>query len=246
MIMHAKRKNTAVTESPSKSQFLSTIIKVLVVLTAITILWHGYMVTKPSNAPIKRVDIIASYQHLDPQTLQQIIIPYTGNGFYYLNVFGVKHQLLKLPWVYSVSITRKWPDTITVNIAEQQPIAQWGENALINIDGDIFYPEIATFPKNLPSMFGPENQQRMVFQTYQKMQQLLAPLQQNLVQLTLSSPDLWHLTLASGTTILISDQEPLVQLKQLVKLYPQISQGHNNPPKSIDMRYNNGLAIKWN
>lgn len=204
-----------------------------------------YQTTKPSVAPISKIKINATFSHIEQRKLQSIITPYLANGFFYLNVIGLKHQLLNTPWINSVSIQREWPDTITIGITEKKALARWGNQALFTNDGSLFYPETSTIPTNLPVLLGTDDQAKYVFQSYRQMQLQLFPAQFYIQQIFLSPQHYWQLLINTGTKILISEKNSSQELTTLLNLYPKIMQGHNKPPISIDLRYSNGVAVNW-
>ncbi|HBY55705.1 MAG TPA: hypothetical protein DEG23_02685 [Coxiellaceae bacterium] len=209
------------------------------------LLWYVWGYTKPRNFPINHVKIFATYEHVEQQSLQKAIDSYLNNGFFYLNVISMRQQLLKLPWVYEASVQRKWPDTVVVNIIEQKPILQWGKNALINPEGVVFAPPISTFPQGLPIIFGPEERELEIFTLYKKMQLLFEPLDLTVKQLILSPQHHWEILLSNNAVVYLKEAEPLSQLELLVNLYRKITADREKEPKSIDLRYNSGLAVKW-
>lgn len=222
------------------------LFKIIVIGILIFLLWCGWGYTQPNNFPIKQVKIVAAYEHLDQTSLRDVINPYTKNGFFYLDVIGMKRQLLKFPWVYAVSVQRKWPDTIVINIVEQQAVLQWGTQALINHHGVFFTPEIASFPKDLPIIFGPEERKLEIFNLYQKSQQYFEPLDLSIKQLVLNPQHYWEMLLSNDTVVFLKENELLDQIELLTGLYRRITAAHQDSPKTIDLRYNtDSLAVKW-
>ena len=220
--------------------------KIVIIVAAFFILWSSWKYTKPINFPIKRVKIVASYQHVEPEVLRKLIATYTDNGFFYLNVIGMQHQILGLPWVYKTWIQRKWPDTIIVNIIEQQPLLQWDEAGLLNTTGELFTPPKNTFPNGLPIISGPEQHKTELFILYKKMQQLLTQLTLSIKKLTLIAQSHWEIILTNNTVLYLKEHEPLKQLQLLVNIYPKIAAEKPQPPQSIDLRYNTpGVAVRW-
>ncbi len=207
--------------------------------------WFAWSYTKPNNFPIKHVEIFATYEHLDQKTLQKTINEYLGNGFFYLNAISLKQQLLKLPWIYAVSIKRIWPDTLTINIAEQRAILQWGTDALLNSNGTVFSPPKNSFPKDLPIIFGPNEQEAEIFALYHKMLTTLEPLDLTIKKLILNPKNHWEVLLSNDTRIYFKKENPLSQLELLASVYRKITASRSQPPKSIDLRYNAGMAVKW-
>ena len=222
------------------------LFKAIVTGAMLFLLWRGWDYTKPNNFPIRQVKIISSYEHIDQKLLQNITTSYIDNGFFYLNVIGMKQQLLKLPWVYVVSIRRKWPDTVIVNVVEQQAVLQWGADALVNHEGKVFTPPISTFPKGLPIIFGPVERELEIFTLYKKAAQYLEPLDLSIKQLSFNPQHYWEILLNVDTVVYLKENDPLNQLEFLIDLYRRITIDHKYPPKSIDLRYNNdGLAVSW-
>ena len=237
-------------KTPKKSKtkkYLRKIFFGLLTLAVIgTSLYYGWEYTKPDNFPIKNAKIFATYEHVDKKPLQKVISKYLSNGFFYLNVNGMKQELLNFPWIYAVSVKRQLPDTITINVAEQHALLQWGEDALINPDGKRFSPKISTFPKNLPIIFGPEKQASEIFTTYQKMLRALEPLDLTIKKLNLNPRHFWELVLSNDAKVYLKEVNPVTQLELMANLYRKITANHSNSPKSIDLRYQSGLAVKWN
>jgi len=222
--------------------------RTLVFLTAVFFVVLIYFIvlnTKPSSAPIKKIKIVANFTHLSRPDLQGIINPYLKNGFYYCNTFGLKRKLLELPWVYAVTIERIWPDTFIISFVEQTPVAKWNERALFNSAGVLFSPPRVTFPTGLPILSGPEGGDQEIFQQYREMQHLLEPLKLKIEQLALSPQHYWIVRLNNGTSLYLGETANLSQLRMLVGLYSRIMANHPTAPIAIDMRYSNGLAVKW-
>jgi len=233
------------TPKKNKKYIRKTLFTIIILSIMSFLLWHAWDYTKPDNFPIKHIKIFATYEHVDQKSLQKTIDNYLSNGFFYLNVIGMKQQLLKLPWIYAVSIRREWPDTVTVNVAEQRALLRWGTKALINPDGTIFIPPITTFPKDLPIIFGQEDREPEIFALYHKMLALLEPLDLTIKKLVLNQEHYWEMLLNNDTAVYLKEEDPLSQLTLLVNIYRKITADHSQAPKSLDLRYQTGLAVKW-
>lgn len=208
-------------------------------------LWYGWQYVKANDPQIKQVKIFATYEHLEKNSIQKIVTSHLNQGFFHLNTTRLKQELLKLPWVYAVSIKREWPNSIKINIAEQNAILQWGKTALFNPEGQIFSPPPATFPRDLPVIFGPEEKQAEIFSLYQKMLAVLFPLDLSLSSLTLNHDHYWELILSTNTIIYLKEEQPIEQLELLTNIYRKITADRDQEPKSIDLRYQTGLAVRW-
>jgi len=57
---------------------------------------------------------------------KKIIRKRIAGGFFRVPMDQLEQELTELPWVYRANVERFWPNTLTVTIYEQNPIARWG------------------------------------------------------------------------------------------------------------------------
>ena len=229
----------------NKKRFRWTLLKIIFFVLLGGMLWCAWEYTKPNEFPIKQVKIFATYERLDKNKLQDVVSSYLNNGFFYLNVFGLKKRLLDFPWIYAVSIKREWPDTVIINVVEERAILQWGDNSLINSFGTVFSPHKSSFPKNLPIIFGPEGKESKVFDLYKKIEAALEPLDLSVKKFLLNTRHYWEILLSNNVIVYLKEADPLGQIEVLVSLYRKITGESKKAPASFDMRYQSGLAVKW-
>ncbi len=222
--------------------FLSVLLLVLLVSG---LLWVWSVLKNPQNFPINKVEIEATYQHIDPQTIQNAMASYVNSSFFAVDITSIKRQLLQLPWVYMVFVNRVWPDKIIVKITEQTAVAQWNSDSLLNSDGEIFTPSQSTFPGNLPALFGPEDQLKEIWLDYQQMNQALVELGLRITQVSLDKMGSWRLVLSNGINLVLGNTDIMNRFFMFIKVYPKVIGANGDRVKNIDLRYANGLAIKW-
>jgi cell division protein FtsQ len=78
---------------------------------------------------------------------------------------GTRQRLLKYGWVKDARVSRRFPDTLVVDIVERTPSAIWqneGKLALIDADGVILAPVRLEAMPNLPLVIGPDANRRAV------------------------------------------------------------------------------------
>jgi len=90
----------------------------------------------------------------------RVFQPDAGRSLYLLPMADRRKALLRVPWIKEASILRTWPNQITVQISERQPVAfieirtesisRW---SLIDQDGVVLEPPHRT-PFNLPVVSG--------------------------------------------------------------------------------------------
>lgn len=208
-------------------------------------IWGWVILHKPSTFPLKTIQIYGTFEHVDKQALQMAIVPYVNTGFFTLDAKSLTQALLKLPWVGDVSLRRVWPNVLIVNVAEKEIIARWGTEGLLTENGNLFTPPQNIIFNNVPLLAGPEGEQVNVLRHYQQMSIALKPLGLSITQLMLSDHWSWSMTLDNGMTVLLGRGDVMSPLERLVEAYPKVFGDRGAEVETVDLRYNNGLAVKW-
>jgi len=207
--------------------------------------WGWTVLRDPWKFPVKSVQIVGNFQQIDQTELKQLILPFVGQGFFALPVTTLRHQLLESPWVDEVVVKRIWPATVVIDIVEQVPVAHWGKESLLNAKATLFSPQNAEAVTGLPILDGPRGQQKMVLEAYIKMGQTLAKLNLKIVHLTMTPRHAWQLVLDNNLEIMLSKADALSRLERFVEVYPQLKQAQNKEAAYVDLRYANGISIRW-
>jgi len=194
--------------------------------------------------PIKSVQIYGA-DHLNHDETQQILKPYVKNGYFGIHLEAIKERLLQDPWVSDVRVMRVWPDQVVINIIEKTPIAYWNEKKLLSSKGEVFFVTSGNYSSQLPRLIGPEGKHLFVIQYYNKISYLFRPLHFSVARLELTPEKLWKVTLDNGIKLTASHKDVLTRLSHFVKVYTKIIGERATDVDYVDLRYANGLAVKW-
>ena len=173
--------------------------------------------------------------------------PYTRQGFFGVDVIAARRQLLELPWVATAEVRRQWPDRLLVTVYEQRPLARWGANAVVNDDGKMFAPLVATIPGDLPLLDGPPHSEGEVAATYRQMMHVLRPLDLHVRQLQLDERRSWRVTLDNGIEVVLGRQDADQRMVRFIEFYKGLRAAHEAAAEidRVDLRYGNGFAVQW-
>lgn len=197
-----------------------------------------------SYFPIKEVNIIGA-QHIDHQELQQLLVPFVKRGFFAVDVEMIKERLNQFPWVADASVSRVWPNQVVIHVSEKVALARWNNEHLLSTNGDIFTPAKEQLPADIPNFVGPEGKHIAMIENFNKINSILSPLHFKITRLELNPTETWNLTLDNGIKIKMGRKEVLTKISQFAKVYPKIISGRTSEIDSIDLRYSNGLAVRW-
>ncbi|HSW68806.1 MAG TPA: cell division protein FtsQ/DivIB [Gammaproteobacteria bacterium] len=240
MTLSRARKHSSNLQIPWKQGAKILLFIFLVILSIFSI----NKIKQTDEFPIHQVKIYGA-KHLNPKEIQRLLMPLVSKGFFAVEVDQVKEQLLQAPWIANASVTRIWPDQVLVTITEHQPIARWNENNLLSSTGEIFTPDVNSYPAGLPHFIGPEGQQITMLEFYSKLNDIFHPLHLKITRLQLSPYLSWDVEFVNGMKMRLGYKDILTRVSHFVKVYSKIVGERAGDVDYIDLRYPNGLAIRW-
>lgn len=194
--------------------------------------------------PINKVEIVG-IQHVDHLEVERILKPLVTNGFFGVDVALIRERLFQIPWIREAYVRRIWPNEIVIRIMEKTPRAIWNQASLISTTGEIFTPKLETFPPNLPQFVGPLGEQIHMIEYFDNINSILMPLHFKITQFELTKGGSWNLTFSNGMKLNVGYKDILTRINHFVKVYPKIVGDRANDVDYVDLRYSNGLAVRW-
>jgi cell division protein FtsQ len=199
----------------------------------------------PVQWPVRSVGIEGELRHLQRAQLKRTVSPLTGDGFFAVNVGGIQQQIQYMPWVEQVSVRRVWPDRLSIHVREQRAVAHWGAKAFLNRRAQVFEPDQQVDLPGLPQLQGPQGYEQRVLTMYQRMQDMLRALKLEVSGLHLDARRNWRVQLSNGLAVEVGKNDPVQRVARFVRIYPAILAAGNGRVESVDLRYSNGFAVRW-
>ena len=197
------------------------------------------------SAPLKQVRLYGDFKHIDAKALHASLEQeYVGN-FFRVNVDQAQQFLQLQPWVYQSAVRKLWPDTLVVVVTEQQPVAVWNGDQLLNDKGQVFTAPIQQLATTLPWLHGPQGAEQDALNMFSKMQQLLTLHQFQVRKVWLTERFAWRLELADGLSLQLGREDTLKRLQRFIELYPVITKHKAEAVSEVDLRYDTGMAVRY-
>ena len=95
-------------------------------------------VSSNSYFAIRQVTVVSPLAEVDPGLLESVIRTDLRGTFFSVSPARARTTLKKLPWVRDVSIRRRWPFALDVDVAEHRAIGYWGDSDLLSDQGEVF------------------------------------------------------------------------------------------------------------
>lgn len=234
---------------PLKQRMLPWLIlslqALLILVLGSAISWGVTWLRNPHNMPLRSVQIEGEFRKLSTTELQTAVASVMRGGFFTVNVDAVRRAAEALPWVASATVRRVWPDTLQLTVVEQRAAARWGETGLVNMTGQLFVPDAASIPANLPRLKGPEELRWRVMETYIAVTAALAPIGRRVAELQVDKRRAWLLRLDNDVELRLGKATTLARVERFVRVYPTVFAVRETELKTVDLRYSNGFAVRW-
>jgi cell division protein FtsQ len=228
-----------------QDHFRSITSLLLLVFMGATLALGVQWLQDPYRFPLRMVKITSKPHHLEKDELQQALAPYVRGGFFTVDVTGIHDAIEALPWVYRATVRRDWPDRLIISFVEQEPVAHWGKDALLNRHGEIFVPRKLPDKLALPFLSGPEGHERTVLEEYRRCNQTLSPLGLHIARIELNERRAWRIGLDNAVQLELGRVDTALRLQRFVRTFPEVFAGHLDALKSVDLRYSNGFSVYW-
>ncbi|MDX1491233.1 MAG: cell division protein FtsQ/DivIB [Pseudohongiellaceae bacterium] len=196
------------------------------------------------SKPVDKVLIANALNKVDELRLRRLLAQHMNVGFFVLDVKSIKSALEEDAWVERATVKRVWPDTLSVSIVEEVPIARWGEASLLSQYGQIFTPDTVESEFSLPLLEGPDGSQHRVMEHYQVFSQMISNSGLRIASLSLTDRGSWAMSLQNGIEITIGRDDVLERMQRLVNLYDRHLASKVDEIATLDLRYNNGVSVK--
>ncbi|MGH8486275.1 MAG: cell division protein FtsQ/DivIB, partial [Pseudomonas sp.] len=203
-----------------------------------------------ADRPITKISVQGDLSYISQQAVQQRIAPFVAASFFTVDLASMRAELEQMPWIAHAEVRRVWPDEVVIRLEEQLPVARWGEEALLNNQGQAFTPrELANY-EHLPQLFGPQRAQQQVMQQYQVLSQMLRPMGFSIARLELRERGSWFLTTGAGSAgagieLLLGRDHLVEKMRRFIAIYDKTLKEQITNIARIDLRYANGLAVGW-
>jgi cell division protein FtsQ len=184
-------------------------------------------------------------------TVRSTALPRIKGNFFTVNLESVKSAFEAVPWVHRVTVRRAWPDRLVVSLDEFTPLGTWGDDGkLLSTSGEVFTANLDEAEEDgaLLKFSGPDGSESDVHDRLADFRQWFLPMGVHPVGIQLSERYAWTVALDNGVQVALGrEQTPTTlqdRVKRLVQIYPELASRWQNRIVSVDLRYQNGLALK--
>lgn len=195
--------------------------------------------------PVRELQVHATFRHVSADAVRAAVKPKLAAGFFAIDLAQVRDAVAALPWVAGVEVSKRWPDALDISVTEIQPVARWGDGALLGRGGRIFKVPNADVVHGLPRFNAPDDRAAEVMAFYRTASTDFVPYGLRVDTVDLSARGSWTLVLSNGARVIVGDGQPGQRLARFAAALPVLMRGRTQGFVYADLRYSNGFALHW-
>lgn len=158
--------------------------------------------------------------------------------------YEIRTRVQSLDWVAHARVKRRWPGDVVIEVERRAAFARWQENGAISVidsAGERLLAERAVDHPELPLVVGAgaSHAAAPLLRALEELPQV----RQRLAALVRVGERRWNVELASGVTVALPENEPVVALAQLEALQTE-HRLLDRPVAEIDLRVPGQMAVR--
>ncbi|HED17499.1 MAG TPA: cell division protein FtsQ/DivIB [Gammaproteobacteria bacterium] len=217
----------------------------LLLLMLGAVIWAAWWLQLPDHFPIRSVQVSGRMLYVDENRIRSRVSENINHNFFMQDIDDIRMSLLQLPWVEDVYVRRVWPDTLRIEVREQQPFAIWEQGGLVNTRGQWFEADARDVKKSLPVLSGPRSLVHEVAEQFSLYRRQFQELGLSLQKVKVDKRRAWSLVVQDGFVVRLGRKNVSDRLQRFQRGYTVALSQLKQKIQAIDMRYTNGFAVQW-
>ena len=225
-----------------RPDILNRIANALVALAALLAIYGaGWHVLHLPAFALREITVTGDASHVTHAQVDAIVRNELSGTFFTMNLPRMRAAFAKLPWVREATLRRRWPARLEVAIVEHVPLARWGNSALVNTHGEVFY---AAYDEKLPIFNGPSGTSKEIAIQYDFFRRQLAAIDSKPVVVQMTPRRAWQVRLENGPTIELGREDVEARLARYIQVHERTVGALKRRIDYVDLRYANGFAVR--
>ncbi|NDC60851.1 MAG: FtsQ-type POTRA domain-containing protein [Betaproteobacteria bacterium] len=203
---------------------------------------------------INAITVSGDVRHNNEVTLRANVVPQLQGSFFTVDLVQTKKAFENVPWVRQAMVRRVFPDRLSVDLYEHEPVAYWGnesDSRLVNRQGEVFSANFGELDdENLPHLSGPDAESVRVLRMFNVLSPELNKLGLQIQGLELTGRGSWRAQFKGGASMELgrgNEEDVMTRVYRLSQTLAQVSHRYGRQAhdlESADLRHVNGYALR--
>ncbi len=197
--------------------------------------------------PVQNITLNGNVLITQPKDIEKILEKFDDKSFFTLSVQELANKITALPWIEKADVTRLWANGLIIDVQERQAVYRWGENELLDADGNRFANVNKKLFAHLPLLNGKDGHESEVIFAYEQLMMKLGDRAEDLgiASFNLNKYLSWELQLQSGIVVKFGRDNYQQRLTRFVDAYQLGKIPKLERLDGVDFRYRQGFSVKW-
>jgi cell division protein FtsQ len=189
--------------------------------------------------PLRTVEVRGA-PHQETRDAVPAVVATLSGGLFSVDLTAAREGFEALPWVRKATLRRVWPDSLVVTLEEHIPAAAWNDQAVLNVNGEVFpvRPWLG-----LPRFYAPSGMEKEVASRYGEFASVLGKQGWQVTGIRVDARRAWRIVLSDGVTVELGRERLDERLRRFITFYPMVTERVAGI-RRIDMRYPNGFTVQ--
>lgn len=222
--------------------------KLSLLMISLTILLMGALmsgVIQSEHWEIKSIELDAEFKRVNSEQIRIAVAAYPERSFFKVSADNIRQNLIQIPWIQKVSISKKWPDSFIIKVREHKAVAVWNEDKLLNENGEVFEVDSIDDLSALPQISGKPDNSQKIWNKFMRYNDIIKHIGYDIKTAKVSNRGGWNLYLSNGINIYLGSEQMDAKLVRLADTWVKLLKKNTKSPQYIDLRYTNGYVVKW-
>ena len=197
------------------------------------------------HLPIRWVEASGPFERVSAEQIRSAAAALVEGGFFAVDLEHLRLSIEDMPWIRSAGVRKRWPDTISIRVLEHEPLAHWGDDRLVSLEGEVFKVGGVSQIGGMVRLSGPDSSAVQVVRFLAALRQSLSGTGEDVMALHLSDRGAWNARLTSGLEVQFGSSDIEARMSRLVVALQRLPETDPRNLLSVDLRYPNGLAARW-
>ena len=160
-----------------------------------------------------------------------------------LDLVALRRRILELSWPRAVSLRKRWPDSLEVNVSKQTVVARWADGGYLTPGGEVVTtPDVAV---EMPTFECELSEPKRAMEIYRLLQELASRAGLQVKGLSENTLGEWSVDLADGPELMLGAEQLAERMHRFLLVYRLSLSKATAVPEYVDARYANGVAVRW-
>ncbi|MCF6193196.1 MAG: FtsQ-type POTRA domain-containing protein [Kangiellaceae bacterium] len=237
--------------NPSRSRGIKIAVRVFGAVCGIFML--GFVAKQlilfwSNTWPVKSVLIMGDAAHVSKAEISEIMISEDMRGMLSIDLVELHKKLLIHPWIKSAIIRKQWPETLSFELEEFNAIANINDKLLLDSGVSVNNKNVGTTSNLLRMVIAKSRIEkgRNLLELVDKIESMkieLALLHLELKTFEIDETNNWFIYISERFKINLGRQQQQQRMERFFTVFAAIE--NKQQLEHIDLRYRNGLSVKY-